>query len=85
MTMNLLFALPAGLLGDRIGYKRGLLIGTFLTIASIVGIALSSSSSGLIAFLAVLLSSDLNNASLMDCEEPQHERSLAVDARSPTV
>jgi len=53
MAMNLLFALPAGLLGDRIGYKRGLLIGTFLTIASIVGIALSSSSSGLIVFSVV--------------------------------
>lgn len=53
MAMNLLFALPAGLLGDRIGYKRGLLVGTFLTIASIVGIALSSSSSGLITFSVV--------------------------------
>lgn len=53
MAVNLLFALPAGLLGDRIGYRRGLLMGTFLTIASIVGIALSSSSSWLLAFSVV--------------------------------
>jgi len=53
MAMNLLFALPAGLLGDRIGYKRGFLVGAFLTVVSIVGIALSSSSSGLIAFSVV--------------------------------
>jgi len=53
MAMNLLFALPAGLLADRIGYRRGLLLGTTLTIASIVGIALSSSISGLILFSVV--------------------------------
>ena len=53
MGMNLLFALPAGLLGDRIGYKRGLLIGVTLTIASIVGIGLSTSSLSLLVFSVI--------------------------------
>ncbi len=50
MGMNLLFALPVGLFGNRIGYKHGLIIGAVAMTVSIVGVALSSGAIGLIAF-----------------------------------
>lgn len=50
MGINLVVAIPAGLLGDRIGYRRALLSGTAFLVLSTAGIALFPSAAGLILF-----------------------------------
>jgi MFS family permease len=50
MMLNLGIALPAGLLADRIGYKRAMLLGMGLVLASVPGIALLTFPVGLIFF-----------------------------------
>ncbi|MCK4310579.1 MAG: MFS transporter, partial [Methanomicrobia archaeon] len=43
-------AIPAGFLGDRIGYKRALLLGMILMLVSIIGIVCFHKPAGLILF-----------------------------------
>ncbi|MFQ6033960.1 MAG: MFS transporter [Candidatus Bipolaricaulia bacterium] len=50
MGINLIVAIPAGLLGDRIGYRRAMLGGTALMVLSTVGIALLPSARSLVLF-----------------------------------
>lgn len=50
MGVNLIAAIPAGLLGDWIGYKRAMLLGMVLVLVSIPGIVFSASPAGLILF-----------------------------------
>jgi len=50
MGINLIVAIPAGFLGDRIGYKRAMLGGTTLMAVSSMGIALFPSPEWLVLF-----------------------------------
>ncbi|MFQ6090910.1 MAG: MFS transporter, partial [Candidatus Bipolaricaulia bacterium] len=50
MGINLIVAIPAGLLGDRIGYRQAMLGGTALMVLSTVGIALLPSARSLVLF-----------------------------------
>lgn len=53
MGMNLIAALPAGIIGDRIGYKQAMLLGTGLSLISVPGIILFPSPDRMILFSIV--------------------------------